>query len=261
MALAQAVWTLLSPADAALIVCVAAISVSLAYVHSPVAKSIIYMVPVPFSLALFTTGCGVDVTHVVGLGCAWAFSWIVLLVHRRLGVNIILAELLAIVIHVNVGLATVRLVPSSGPAGAWAYRAACAGLLAVGLLALRLPHRAEPGHRSPMPPAVKIPLVLLLVTGLILARRPLHGFMPTFPMVTTFAVYEARHSLYTLARRMAICVVGFIPMIVVIRFLLPAEGPVAPGEYLLALAFGWAVYIPMYVFLNLADRKAGTQTA
>ena len=44
-------------------------------------------------------------------------------------------------------------------------------------------------------------------------------------------------------------------------YMLPASGPIVPREYFLALASKWAVYIPIYVFLNLADRKNGRKTA
>jgi hypothetical protein len=242
-------------ADIVLILVVTFMSVGMAYVHSPRAKSLLYMLPFPFSVALISTGRGLDVTHVLGMLAVWGFPWVVYVLHRKLGLNILFADIAAIVIHTGISLCLAGLLPVQGEMrwgigeASW-FNLLCLFILITGGLSLRfVPHREEDGHKSPLPPWVKGPIVLAIISLLILNKEALRGFMPSFPMVTIFAVYESRKSLFTLASRFPICLIGFMPMVLVIRALVPYENPTLQ-DYLIGLGVAWACYIPIYLLLD-----------
>lgn len=235
--------------DLLLILVVTGMAVGMGHVRSPRAKSLVYMLPLPFSLALIATGKGVDGTHMAGMLAVWAFVWVVWLLHLKLGLPILLADLLAIALHCGISFTLGALIPEQGPAEAFWFWAGAGLLLAGSVAGLLWHHPREPGHRSTLPVYVKAPLVLLIVLGILLAKQPLRGFMPSFPMVTVFAVYEARHSLRTLGHRFAIFAAGFIPLAIVLRLTLP-ENPVPPLGYLAPLALGWACYLPILILLD-----------
>ena len=240
----------LKPADLIMIVVVTAQVLTVAYIHAPRAKSMIYMLPLPFSTGLVSTGHGIDTTHMLGMAVVWGFLWLIWLLHTRLRVPIILADLCGIAVYGMAGFALAKVVPAhSGLASPW-YWTAASILLVLSLLALRLRHPQEPGHRSAMPLPLKGALVVLVILVLIGVRSSLRGFMPTFPLATIFTVYEARHSLRTLAQRIPIFIAGFTFMATVIAWLLPVQTPIAPVDYVLPLLCGWAVFIPVYLGLD-----------
>ncbi len=223
---------------------------ALAYLHSPRAKSLVYMLPLPFSAALVATGHGVDATHIIGMGAVWGFLWLVWLLHVRWGMKIILADVCSLLLYAGLSLLLAAWVPVTWTVHSAGYWVAIGVLLVACAAASRLPPPRESGHRSSLPIAIKGPLVFALILVLILSKNALRGFMPSFPMVTVFAVYEARHSLRTLAQRMQIFVAGFACMASVIAVLLPAQSGLTPTQYLLPLAAGWAVYLPLYWLLD-----------
>jgi hypothetical protein len=244
-----------SPADAVLILAVTGMAVGVAYLHSPRAKTLLYMLPIPFTLALISSGRGVDATHPLAFLLVWAFPWNVYLLHVRLKVPIVAADLVALVVHVTVSLVLACLVPTRGgiglgvPEPVWFGVMLAVVLVAAGLALHAVPPRLESGHRSPLPPHVKVPIIMAVIIGIVLAKEVLRGFMPAFPMVTVIAVYEARKSLYTLAGRFPICLIGLVPVMLVLRVLVPYGNPTAT-DYAVGLTLGWAVYIPVYLLLN-----------
>lgn len=236
--------------DVALALVVTGQTLLLAYLHSPRAKSLVYMIPLPFSTALVATGRGVDLTHVVGMAAVWAFVWVVWWLYARRGVRIVAADLLAIVAYCAVGFALARLLPHGlGVRSPWFWTGLAAVALAAGA-ALFLPHPPEPGHRSALSPWVKAPVVLGLVFFLICTKNALRGFMPAFPMVSVFAVYEARHSLRTLAQRFPIFVLAWTAMALLLALLLPPGPALPPRAYLLPLAAAWALFLPLQFLLE-----------
>ena len=94
-----------------------------------------------------------------------------------------------------VGALVARRLPDHD-AAFWLAASGCA-LLGAGLL-WRLPQRDEPGHRSPLPVYLKVPIILMVVATLILIKGWLRGFVTVFPMVGVIAAYEARNSLWTM---------------------------------------------------------------
>jgi hypothetical protein len=231
-------------ADFALVGVVTAMATAMAYVHSPRAKSLIFCLPLPFTAGVIASGQPVGITHVVGVALVAVFPWLVWMLHTRWGLNIVLADLITVGAVLGAGFLLARLLPTGGPSEALAFWIAVVvlGLLAIVMLAL--PPRAEPGHRSALPIYFKVPAIAAIVLGIVLVKEPLRGFMPTFPFATIFAVYESRRSLYTLAWRMPIMTLGFVPMLVACRLLQAGHG------YPLALACGWAGFVPIALLLD-----------
>ena len=57
-------------AEIAMMVIVTVQVLVIAYLQSPRVKSMVYMLPIPFSTALVTTGRGIDATHLVGMAAS-----------------------------------------------------------------------------------------------------------------------------------------------------------------------------------------------
>lgn len=112
-------------------------------------------------------------------------------------------------------------------------------ILAVSVLLMRcLPHREERPHRTPLPLRFKLPAIALVILGIVAIKHHLGGFMTTFPMISTVAAYEARHSLWTMLRRFPRILLLILPMLAAMRLTQDHLGLPA------ALAIGWAVYLP-----------------
>lgn len=73
--------------------------------------------------------------------------------------------------------------------------------------------------------------------------------MTTFPYVTVFALYESRKSLYTLASRMYIFMLGFLVMVTVLRFALQHYGMA------LSLFISWIIYIAFFLFFEFLYKR------
>lgn len=247
--------------DLVLLAVVTAMSVAVAYISSPRIKSMVYMLPFPFSIALISTGKGVDATHMIGFGLVWAFLWIVWFLHTRMRVPILFANGAAIVFHsiVSVVIATYTPHPDAVSVQAVVFEnrlfwgaAGVISLLAVA--GLCLPHHQETPYRSLMHPAIKIPLVFVLIAMIVMSKNFLRGFMPSFPMVTVFAVYEARYSLYTMASSMPVFLLGCVPLLVVCRLVIPYH-PESTAIMIKGLAAGWLLYVPIYLMMAKIYKK------
>ena len=226
----------LSPADIALVLVVTAQAALMAYVHSPRLKALIYTLPLPFTAATLSVGKPVDATNVWGWAALFAYVWLARFLYLRCRVPILAAIVGSAVTYVLLGWAIAR---SVGPSD-WAFWLAAGAVWCAALaLAMVLPPREEPGHRSALPIWAKLPPILVIVLLMVLLKNTLRGFVTTFPYVGVFAVYEARHSLWTLGRQVPIFAIAAVPMIVAIRLLQSAIGLPA------ALAAGWAVFLPI----------------
>ncbi|HOX07903.1 MAG TPA: hypothetical protein PK280_16000 [Planctomycetota bacterium] len=234
-----------TPADFALIGVVTAMATAMAYVHSPRAKSVVFCLPLPFTAAVISSGQSVDLTHLVGLLLVLLFPWLVWLLHVRMRVNIFVADLIGVGAFLALGFLFARLLPRGGQEReALLFAGGCVVLTVLSAAGLLLPPRIEPGHRSALPVYFKVPAVVAVVTGIILIKEPLRGFMPFFPFATIFAVYESRHSLHTLASRMPIMGLGSVPFLAIVRALQPEHG------YAWALGAAWACYVPLALLLD-----------
>lgn len=220
--------------DIVLIIVVSVMGTAVAYVRHPEHKAFVLMLPLPFTLATLSLGRPVDATNVLGLGMLFCFSFGVWALHRRARWPILAAITFCAVSYCAIGALIARLRPT-GDAAFWG---ATAVMLAAALTLTRaLPYRAEPHHRTPLPLWIKLPAIALVITCLIAIKRHLGGFMTLFPMVGVVAAYEARHSLWTIVRRIPWIILTLTPMIVVIRLTQARVGLPA------ALAIAWPVFL------------------
>jgi hypothetical protein len=114
--------------------------------------------------------------------------------------------------------------------------------------------RREPGHRSPLPVYIKLPIIVGVVLFLVAAKNALQGFMTMFPMVSVVAAYEARHSLWTMGRQMPIFLLTMLPLQAASRLAEPYIG-FAPS-----LVVGWGVFLLILLPLTRYNwRRAALQ--
>ncbi len=219
--------------DIALLIVVSIQATLIAYIRQPRAKALLVSFPFPFSVAYLSLGRPVDATNVLGLALLLLFIHAARWLHVRVKWPIIVAIAGAACLYSLLGGAIARALPRED----WTFWAACAAVLALGAIVLRLqPHRDEPAHRSPLPVYVKLPIVMAVVAGLIASKQWLQGFMTVFPMVTVIAAYESRHSLWTLTRQFPVVMLTLGPMMIAMRLTQPRAGPYG------ALAIGWLVF-------------------
>lgn len=188
----------LTPIDLVLAAIVSAMVAAIAYVRDPVYKSLIYIAPFPTVAVILMTGLPVDASHLVGAVLLPSFIWAVRALHVNLRWPILLADALPLLAYGPVGWLLTRALPETE----LFFWIVVVLLAAAGLLLNRvLPRPAEPGHRTTLPLYVKLPVTLVTVLLVMAAKNSLRGIAAIFPFVGMFAVYEARHSLYTLGRR------------------------------------------------------------
>jgi hypothetical protein len=232
-------------ADLALVLSVTFLAVGTAYLPSPRAKSICFSIPLPFSCSFISTGQAVDATNVIGFLATWAFVWIAWVLYKRQAWPILTAELAALLFFCAVSTVVPFYIPHSGPVESLSFWISWCVMLPICLaMMVWLPPRQESHHKSPLPAPLKILLIFVIVFCVVLAKSHIRGFMTAFPYVTCFAVYEGRHSLYTLARRMPSFILSFMPVLLLCRWL-----PEHIGDFG-ALAAGWACFIPLFLFMD-----------
>lgn len=217
---------------------VAGMATSLAYIHNPRWKGFILLLPIPFSVALLSLDRRVDATNMTGLMMLFVYTHSVKIFHYNLKVPIIASIILSALIYCGGGTFLARFLPTSDLAF-WVCSAFVLGAAAAFHLLLR--DREEPGHRSPLP----VPLKLVIITGVIFAlvmmKSTLKGFMTIFPMVGVVASYEARHSLWTICRKIPIIMLTLGPMMIAMRL---AQSSLNTGW---SLAIGWVVLLSLVV--------------
>jgi uncharacterized membrane protein YfcA len=232
--------------DIALLIVVSIQATLTAYVREPRAKALLVTFPFPFSVAFLSLGKPVDATNVLGLALLLLFTHAVRWLHARWNWPIVAAIAGAACLYGVLGGLIARALPRED----WTFWAACAVVFVLGAALLVFqPHRDEPGHRSPLPVTVKLPIVMAVVAGLIASKQWLQGFMTVFPMVTVIAAYEARHSLWTLTRQIPVVMLTLGALMVALRLAQPRAGSVG------ALAIGWLVFAcALPVAQGLRDR-------
>ena len=231
----------MGPWDWALLAVVSTQATALAYLYHPKWKALLYSVPFPFTLASLALGQRVGITNVAGLPLLLVYAWGVRLLHVRLRVPIVWAIVASVLLYCGVAVSLVGVLPR-GEAAFWV---ACGVMIVVGAgFYIAIPHREEPGHRTPLPVWIKLPAVACVILGLIAAKQTLQGFMTMFPMVGVVAAYEKRYSLWTLARQAPVIVLGVVPLMAVSHALHPHVGLGA------SLALGWVVFLAVLYFLT-----------
>jgi hypothetical protein len=233
----------LGPWDLALIVVVSLQATLLAYLPQPEWKAILSTLPIPFTVAFLAVGEPVAATNVLGLVLVFLYVQEVRWLHGRWSLPIVPAIALSAISYTLIGTLVAPRLPTTDDLF-W-VTSGLVWLLGIVLL-LRMPRRTEPGHRSPMPIYLKIPVVMGVIVFLVLIKRALLGFATVFPMVSIVAAYEARYSLWTLGRQMPILMVAMVPMMGAIRL------TQTTGHLGLALLAGWLVFLCLYAPLTWA---------
>ncbi len=236
--------------DIALVLVVSAQCTIIAYLHQPRWKALVLSLPFPFTLASLALGEPVNSTHIAGLIVFLAFTYAVKLLHYNARVPIVPAIAASAVGYCIVGSAAAALLPRTDTAF---WTVAAAALSIAALLFIRVGHRDEPGHKSPLPLWMKLPIIIGVITSLILLKQVLHGFMAVFPMVGLITAYEARHSLRTICRQVPAMLLALVPMIATVRLTQHALG-LGP-----ALGVGWAAFAAILAIVlswrHIADTK------
>ena len=227
--------------DILLLIMVSVMGMALAYLHHPKWKAVMLTLPIPFSLAFLSVGKPMDVTNIAGLLALLAFTHAVRVLHQDWRVPILPAIVIPAAGYCLIGTLLAGILPKT-TAAFWVTFALVMG---VGLaLYLSQLHREEPGHRTPLPIWLKLPLMASVVAFLVIIKLLLQGFMTVFPMVGVIAAYEARKSLWTNCRAIPVIMISMGPMmasIFVTQHWLP------PGA---ALAIGWGVLLSILLPLT-----------
>jgi hypothetical protein len=237
----------LSGWDIALIVIVSVHATALAYLHAPKWKALLLTLPVPFTMASLSLGVRVDTTNVAGLALLMVYTCGVYVLHRCWRAPIIPTIVVCAAGYCAVASLVAPHLPRTD-AAFWAL-AALVFSSGVGLYRL-MPPRDEPGHRSPLPVYIKLPMIAAVILCLVIIRKYLQGFMTMFPMVGVVASYEGRHCLWTLSRQIPVLMMTSLPMMAVIRLTYPAVGL---GW---ALASGWVVFLGLLIPITLREQSA-----
>ncbi|MBT4499378.1 MAG: hypothetical protein HOC74_16740 [Gemmatimonadetes bacterium] len=237
------------PWDLLLIAAVSLQVTAVAYLRAPRWKALILCLPFPFTIVALGLGRPIDVTNLLGLIAIFLYVHAIRLLYRRLGLPIIPAISLALAGYCLLGWAVVDLLPAT-PMSFWTT--AVAVCLLAFFLHRRLPPRSEPGHRTPLPVWLKLPVVVAVVCLLLLVKESLQGFATLFPLVSVVGAYEARHSLWTLGRQMPVLMLTLTPLMAVAHL---TQKHVGLGPSLL---FGWAAFLLILLPLTRAmwRRKA-----
>ena len=241
--------------DVLLVAVVSVQCTAVAYLHAPRWKALVLTLPIPFTMATCALGEPINVTHACGLVLFMVYANAVRWLHVGARVPIVAAIVLSAGGYGLVGAGLAHVLPRTD-AAFWVAAAVLAGAGLV--LSLAMAHRAEPGHRSPLPLWIKLPVICVVIATIVALKRTLHGFMTGFPMVGVVTAYEARHSLWTICRQVPVFMMAFAGLVVVAWL---TQGALGLGG---GLAAGWvaflAVYIPLTRLRWVADARLAEPT-
>lgn len=224
---------------------------TVAYVRNPEHKAFVLMLPVPFTLASLALGRPIDATNVLGFGLFFLYTIGVWTLHVRCRWPI-LASIVFCATGYSLMAAFISRVLPSGPIVFWLMELA---ILCGSVVLIRtLPYRQDPHHRTPLPIWIKLPAIVLVITGIIAIKQYLGGFMTTFPMLGVIAAYEARNSLWTIVRRMPWLIFMMVFMMAQIRLTQVPLG--LPG----ALALSWPLLLVLLWLLRSRYHGDGIRT-
>jgi len=200
---------------------------------------VILVVPVPFSFALLALGRPVDVTNISGLLVLMAYTFGLLLLHRKLGIPIIPAIALAAAGYCLLGGTIASIIPKTQTAFLIALLVVYA---AASILHSALPNTREDRHQSPLPVWKKFLAIACVIFIITVIKSFLQGFMTVFPMLGVIVAYESRKSLYTVCRHIPVAVLTLAPMITTIYLLQERIGLVP------ALLVSWGIFLAVLPF-------------
>lgn len=236
-----------------MIVIVTAQSAALSWLRQPRHKALVLTLPIPFTCAMFAVARPIDATHALGMLNLAGFILMVRYLYMTCKVNIIAAIACCIALYCLLGVAIAQVMPIEVAQKTVVFYSCIAVVLVMCAVMKRMLRQVtEEATRSPVPVAVKVPIIGAVVTALVLTKQLLAGFVVTFPFVSTVGAYEARKSLTTIVAVFPRLVVALAVMLVVIR-----EVEMRSGR-LTGLIAGWAAYLALLGLARLMTRRGDT---
>ncbi len=234
------------PWDVVMVVAVTILGTFIAYLRRPVLKAFVLSLPIPFTTACLALGKPVGVSNSFGLLALLGFIHLVRVLHLRFKVPISASIAISTVAYGLLGAFFSRTLPNTE---IFFWQCEIAVLIVAITLYFGTPRRDEPSHRSLMPVWQKAVVIGAVVSGLVVVKSQLGGFVTTFPMLTIITAYEARHSLWTICRQMPIILMGMAIMIAVTHTFQPTLG--LP----LSLFISWVAMMAILLPLTMYHRR------
>ena len=238
----------ISPWDPVLVLVVTAMGTLLAYVPDPRWKAFLLGLPFPFTIANLSLGQSIGPGHVLGVAVLLLFVNLVRVLHHRLRLAIIPSIAVSACAYLALAVVLNRIVPK----GAVSFWGSLLLVMSLGILLVALVEpRRESAHRSPLPLGLKVAAIAAVVIGIVMLKQVLGGFMTMFPMVSTIAAYESRHSLWTLSRQVPFFILEVTPMLAVMWL---AQHLFKTGIPL-SLAAGWVAFLAVMVPVTITQMR------
>lgn len=218
-----------------------------AYIPDAQWKAFVYLLPFPFTAAALAVNHPIDSTNIWALLILLFYTHGVRLLHvnARMPIHRAIALMLLGCAALGLLLAPILTYFQHLFSLTLVFWLSCLGILVLSLAVQRvMPVRDEPAQRTPAPLWAKLPTIAVVVFFLILIKKPLAGFITAFPMVGVVAAYEARQSLWTMSRQVAVLLPALASMMVAVHLTQSTLGWTLPA----AIAAGWVVYMPL-IFL------------
>ena len=206
---------------------------TIASIHSPRVKMLVFSMPIPFTCAYLVNNHPVDSSNMSGIVLVTLYHWIVFWMVVKRGLPLALAIGASVTCYIGTAIlikswiVTVPLVLSTvmvtlmWAAGSWSYKPI-----------------HEEGHRGKSPWYLKLPVVFAIALVIYSLTGLLGGAVTTFPYAGVFTSYEMRRNLRTLAGQYMVNNLSFIAMFVAI-----AVAEHSGANRFVALLAGWIVVI------------------
>lgn len=218
----------------------AAFVTTIANIHDPRLKMLVFSMPIPFTCAYLVTGTPIDATNMSGIVLVTLYHWVVFLMVVKWRLPLAL----------GIGTSITGYILFAWLLKGWIKPLPLLAVTAVvvvmwALASLAYTPRQEEGHRTKSPWYVKLPLIFVIGMTIYSITGLLAGAVATFPYAGVFTSYEMRRSLRTLAGQYTINNLSFLAM-----FLAIALGehlhwakpwPLLAG-WVTVIAFIWGIY-------------------
>jgi len=206
----------------------------LTYVSDPRKKSLILVFPFPFTFATISLGGKIDATNVLGLVNLTLFTYGVRFFYAKLKLNIVFSIVFFALLYCFLAIVVARILPDKEIVF-W-ISAFFVTVFAL-LLALLTDCPVENPYRTDLHPAIKIPVIVAVVSMLVMLKKQLAGFMTVFPMVGVIAAYESRFMLASVCRQLPVLMVCLISLMMTLKIVASIT------NFWVGLICGWIVFL------------------
>ncbi len=224
--------------DAALVGIVTLQAGFIAYLYRHKWKVLVFSLPIPFTVAALAVGKPVGTANAVGMLLFVGFIHGVRFLHYNGRVPIVPSIAICSIAYFAAGFVLHPHVPP-GEIAFWSAMGAV--VISAALLHSLTPHVVEPGHRTPLPVWIKMPVTAAILLFLVIVKSQLQGFVTTFPMIAIMTVYEARKSLWTVSKQLPVVLVVISIMIVACKL---GQDRIGLGA---SLAIGWCAVLTFLI--------------